>query len=181
MAASLEANKIVGAILTAGIIASASGNLARILYAPHELEEPVYKVAAKESEPEAEKPAEEKPSLAALLAKADPAKGAKIAKKCASCHSLEKGGPNKVGPNLWGVVGRPVASHPGFNYSDALKQLGGSWDFERLDRFLTAPKKYVPGTKMGFAGIKKPEDRADLLAYLRTLSDNPAPLPEDGS
>ncbi len=180
MAASLEANKIVGAILTAGIIASASGNLARILYKPEKLEEPVFRVEAAETGEAAVAEAEmteEKP-LAVLLAEADPENGAKVAKKCLSCHTVEKGGKDKVGPNLWGIVGRPLAANEGFAYSDALASLGGEWTYERLDAFIADPKGFAPGTKMSFAGIRKAEDRADLVAWLRTLADEPPPLPE---
>ena len=178
MAASLEANKIVGAILTAGIIASASGNLARILYKPEKLEEPVFRVEAAEGEaPVAEAEAPERP-FAALLAAADADNGAKLAKKCLACHTAEKGGKDKVGPNLWGIVGRPVAAREGFAYSDALGNLGGEWTYERLDAFIADPKGFAPGTKMSFAGIKKAEDRADIVAWLRTLADEPPPLPD---
>ncbi len=178
MAASLEANKIVGAILTAGIIASASGNLARILYKPEKLEEPVFRVEAAEGEaPAAEAETPERP-FAALLAAADADNGAKLAKKCLACHTAEKGGKDKVGPNLWGIVGRPVAAREGFAYSDALTNLGGEWTYERLDAFLADPKGFAPGTKMSFAGIKKAEDRADIVAWLRTLADEPPPLPD---
>ncbi len=177
MAASLEANKIVGAILTAGIIASASGNLARILYKPHELEEPIFKVAAAEQPEATAQAAPAEQPFSALLASADPDNGAKIAKKCLSCHTVDKGGKDKVGPNLWDVVGRPVAAREGFGYSDALKNLGGEWTYDRLNAFLRNPKEFAPGTKMSFAGLKKAEDRADLIAWLRTLSDAPRPLP----
>ena len=115
-----------------------------------------------------------------LLLKADASAGAAVFKKCASCHTAEKGGPNKVGPNLWGVVNRPIASHEGFSYSAGMKTFaegGKVWDFDHLNHFLMAPKKYVAGTAMGFAGLKKDDERANLIAYLRTLSDNPAPLP----
>ncbi len=177
MAASLEANKIVGAILTAGIIASASGNLARILYKPHELEEPIFKVAAAEQPATQSQPAPAEQPFSALLASADPENGAKIGRKCLACHTVDKGGKDKVGPNLWGIVGRPVASRPGFAYSDALRKLGGEWTYDRLFAFLRKPKDFVPGTKMGFAGLKKAEDRADVIAWLRTLADTPEPLP----
>ncbi|MFB9951533.1 c-type cytochrome [Rhizobium puerariae] len=117
-----------------------------------------------------------------LLAKADAAAGAAVFKKCQSCHSIEKGGPNKVGPDLWGVVGRPVASHEGFAYSAGMKDFskGGSetWTFDHLNHFLTAPKAYVKGTAMGFAGLKNDTERANLLAYIREQSDSPAPLPD---
>lgn len=181
MAGSLEGNKIFAAILTAGIIGVGSGVLSGILYHPHELEEPVYKVevAAAEGAKEGggEQAAEAKP-IGELLASASVEKGEAYAKKCAACHSFEKGGPNKVGPNLWGVVGRPIASHEGFSYSEALSgKKDQKWDYEHLNAFLTNPKAYAPGTKMSFAGISKDADRADVIAYLRTLADNPEPLP----
>ncbi|OHV80630.1 cytochrome c family protein [Ensifer sp. LCM 4579] len=116
-----------------------------------------------------------------LLATADASAGETIFKKCASCHTVEKGGPNKVGPNLWDVVNRPVASHEGFSYSAGMQAFseGGKvvWDYEHLSYFLEAPKKHVPGTAMGFAGLKKIDERANLIAWLREHSDNPAPLP----
>lgn len=120
--------------------------------------------------------------IATLLASADAAKGETVFKKCTSCHTGESGGPNKVGPNLFDVVNRPIASHAGFSYSAGMKDFskGGTekWDYDHLSYFIEAPKKHVPGTAMGFAGIKKETERADLIAYLRTLSANPAPLPD---
>lgn len=123
--------------------------------------------------------------IATLLASADAAAGETVFKKCASCHTSEKGGPNKVGPNLWDVVNRPVASHEGFSYSAGMTTFSEGqkvvWDYDHLSFFLEAPKKHVPGTAMGFAGLKKDDERANLIAYLRTLSDNPAPLPSASS
>ncbi len=116
-------------------------------------------------------------SLPDLLKAADPATGEKVAAKCKACHDFAKGGPNKVGPNLWDIVGAKQAHLDNFNYSDAVKGLGGQWTYENLDKFVTAPKEYAPGTKMAFPGLKKPEDRAAVIAYLRTLSDSPKPLP----
>lgn len=119
--------------------------------------------------------------IATLLASADAAAGETVFKKCQACHDVTKGGPNKVGPNLWGVVNRPIASHEGFSYSGALKDFskGGAehWTFDHLSHFIAAPKKYVPGTAMGFAGLPKETDRANLLLYLHTLADTPEPLP----
>ncbi|MCM2439229.1 cytochrome c family protein [Agrobacterium vitis] len=119
--------------------------------------------------------------IAELLASADVKAGEAIFKKCTACHSVDKGGANKVGPNLWGVVDRPVASHEGFAYSAGMKDFskGSSqhWTFENLNHFLTAPKKFVAGTAMGFAGIPKEQDRANLLVYLHNQSDNPVALP----
>lgn len=118
----------------------------------------------------------------ALVASADPAAGEGVAKKCAACHSFDKGGKHKVGPNLWGAAGRAVASADGFKYSDALVGMSDqSWGFEELDAFLAKPKEFAPGTKMSFAGIKKPDQRAALIAYMRLQSDSPLDLPAGGS
>jgi len=120
--------------------------------------------------------------IAALLAKADATAGAAVFKKCQACHDATKGGPNKVGPNLWGVVGRPIASHAGFSYSAAMKGFSKdstvNWDFDHLSYFIEAPKSHIPGTAMGFAGIKKEDERANLLLYLHTQADTPVPLPD---
>jgi cytochrome c len=125
----------------------------------------------------APKAAPEEP-LPALLAKADPKKGEQIAKVCETCHNFQKGAGAKIGPDLWDVVGRPVASFPGFDYSDALKKIGGDWTYEKLNQWISDPKAMAPGTKMAFAGEKDAEKRADVLAYLQTLSDKPVPFPK---
>ena len=113
----------------------------------------------------------------AFLGSASLVKGAKLFKKCKSCHTTKKGGKNTIGPNLWDVVGRKIAGSTGFKYSEALKGKGGDWSFAALDAFLANPKSYAKGTKMSFRGVKKNEDRADLLVYLHSLSDAPKPLP----
>ncbi len=113
----------------------------------------------------------------AMLAKADIAKGKIVAKKCGICHTLNKGGPKKIGPNLWNIVNAPKARSKGYRYSKALARAGGNWGYEDLNRFLTKPRTAIPGNKMTFSGVKKISDRAALIAYLRILSDNPAPLP----
>ena len=113
-----------------------------------------------------------------LLAKADSKKGQADAKICATCHNFDKGGAAKIGPDLWGVVGRPVASAPGFSYSDALKGVGGDWTYEKLNHWIGDPKAMAAGTKMAFAGEKEPQKRADILAYLQSLSDSPVPFPK---
>lgn len=179
MAASLEGNKILAAVLTAGIIASGSGVLSRMVYGPHHLEEPAFRIEIPDAATAdgGGAPVEEAKPLPVLLAAADPAAGANVAKKCAACHSFDKGGPNKVGPDLWGVVGRDVGKHEGFAYSTAMAEHGGQWTFEDLNDFLKSPKTHVPGTKMAFAGLPKDTDRANVLAYLRSLSDSPVPLP----
>ncbi len=115
-------------------------------------------------------------SIAALLPTADPAKGAEVFKKCASCHVATAGGANGIGPGLYGVLGKPHAVHPGFAYSDALKGKPGNWDFASMNEWLHSPKAYAPGTKMSFAGLSKNEDRANVIAYLNTLGSN-LPVP----
>jgi len=129
---------------------------------------------AKAVEAAAGSPAE---TLAALLANADPEQGKKIFRKCRACHSVADGGPNRVGPNLWNVVGRAKGSHQGYKYSDTMRTIGGKWTYKDLNTFLTNPRAFAKGTKMTFKGLAKPASRAGVIAYLRTLSDNPKPLP----
>ncbi len=117
------------------------------------------------------------PQIAVLLTAADAGAGKKLAKKCAACHSFEQGGKNKIGPILWNIVGAEKGKHEGFTYSKALVEKGGTWTYGDLDAFLSAPKAYVTGTKMLFPGFKKPQDRANLILYLHSLSDEPPPLP----
>ena len=181
MAGSLEGNKLVAAVLTAGIVGVGSSVFAGILYQPHRPRGaglPGRGRGAGGRRRRRRRPRPRRKPIGALLASANAENGAKIAKKCAACHSFDKGGANKVGPNLWGVVNRPIAEHEGFSYSAALaSKKGQHWDYDHLNHFLTSPKAYAPGTKMSFAGISKDAERADVIAYLRTLADNPAPLP----
>ena len=121
---------------------------------------------------------EEEIDIVALLASADIAKGQKTAKKCVACHSFDKGGANKVGPALWNLVGRPIASLDNYTYSDALKAIDKNWTYDELFAFIKAPKKYAKGTKMSFAGIRKNKQLADLLLYLGSKNDNPPSLPQ---
>jgi cytochrome c len=174
----IETNKIAGAVFGTLLFVVGINIVAGGLFSPERPAVPGYDLPAPEETAAAggQEAAPAQP-LPVLLASADVAKGQASARKCASCHTFEAGGPNKVGPNLYGVVARPVASHNGFNYSAALKGKGGEWTYEDLDAFIRNPKQAVPGTIMAFAGIGQPEERANLLAYMRTLSDNPAPLP----
>jgi cytochrome c len=176
---SFELNKILGAILGTCLILLVTSFTASALFAPVEPAKPGFEIAVKEAAPAAGKEAAPAPSepIEKLLQTASIEKGAAAAKKCQACHSLEKGGGNKVGPNLWGVVDRERASVPGFNYSAAIKAKGGKWTYDELNQFITNPKGYIPGTAMGFAGIQKDSERADVIDYLHTLSDTPVPLP----
>ncbi|KEQ53679.1 c-type cytochrome [Sphingobium chlorophenolicum] len=118
------------------------------------------------------------PDLGSLLASADAGAGKQKIQLCMSCHDFTQGGVNRIGPNLWGVVGRPVASHAGFAYSPAMQAHKGSWDYEALFAFLGSPGRVVPGTKMSFAGLRRPEDRAAVIKYLATLGTGAPPLPQ---
>lgn len=177
---SFELNKIAGAVLFALLILFGTRTIADIIFAVHKPEKPGWEVAIPESiqGPATGQGQQQEQPIAALLAKASVEKGEAVHKKCTSCHDFEAGGPNKIGPNLHGVVGNQKASHEGFAYSDALKAKGGTWGYEELNEFLKNPKAFVPGTKMAFAGVKDDAQRADLIMYLRSLDDNPPPLPE---
>lgn len=178
---SMEWNKVFGAVLLAGLIAMLAGFASKVLVHSKPLEKSVYVVATPEgaSAPADKGAAPTGPApIAPLLAAASPEAGQKVAKACAACHSFDKGGAAKVGPNLFGIVGGPKGHMQGFAYSDALVKTGGSWTYDELNKFLYDPKAYAPGTKMTFAGLKKDEDRAAVVAYLRSLADSPQPLPQ---
>ena len=171
-----RANTIAGWVLGGGIVALGLTIVTGEYFKGERPEKMGYVVEGVEAEAGAGGAAAEKP-IEFYLASADPAKGEQVFKKCAACHNADKGGANALGPNLWGVLGKSHGHVPGFAYSDALKSKPGNWDWSSLNEWLTSPKAYAPGTKMGFAGIKKDEDRANVIAFLRTLSDNPVPLP----
>lgn len=176
----LEFNKVFASLLIAGIIAMLCGFIAKQIVKPETLGKNAVAVEVAEAAGgEAGKPAGPEPILA-LIGTADVAKGKTIAKACAACHNFDHPGKNGVGPMLWGVVGRKKDSIEGFAYSGELEKQGGSvWVYSELNKFLWKPKAYAPGTKMNFIGVKKPEDRAAVIAYLRTLADSPAPLPTE--
>jgi cytochrome c len=177
---SFELNKIIGAILGTLLFVMGVGFLAEGIYAPSSTDGPTYDLPkpAAETATAATKAPPEVP-LATLLASADPQAGQETAKVCAACHNFTEGAGAKIGPDLYQVVGRKVASKPGFSYSAALKQFADkTWTYELLNTWLTAPSKMAPGTKMTFAGLSDPGDRANVLAYLRTLSPTPVPFPK---
>jgi cytochrome c len=179
----LEFNKFFAAVLTAGIAFSALGLIADDLSHPTRLKQSVLKIKGAETAA-APAPAAEPalPPIAALLVKANPAAGEAFTHKiCIACHNFNEGGANKVGPLLYGVVGRDKASAPGYTYSAALKGKGGKWTFEDLNIWLHKPSAYAPGTKMAYAGISNDQIRADVIDYLHTLSPNPLPLPSAGA
>ncbi len=178
---SSQSNKYIMAFLATVFIAMTIGISSDAIFStPHPETEGYAIVASEGGAPAAGKEAPAAVPIATLLASADPARGATVFKRCAACHTAEKGGANKVGPHLWDVVNRPVAEVSDFSYSASIKAFaegGKVWDYDHLSHFLTSPKGYIKGTAMGFAGLKKDNERADLIAYLRSLSDNPAPLP----
>ena len=223
---SFEVNKILGAVLGTCLCLLAINIAAGAIFAPEKPAKPGYELGVPEQPPSG-KPAEQEKQqpIEQLLANADMKRGENSAKKCQACHTFNKGEPNRVGPNLygvvgrdrasipgfnysaamkgkggkwtiedlntfnkggrnlvgpnlWGVVGRQRASEPGFNYSGAMKAKGGNWTIEDLNQFITNPRGFIPGTNMTFAGIPRGSDRADVITYLNSLSDNPAPLPK---
>ena len=180
---SFEFNKIAGAVLGTLVLTMGLGFASSAIISAKKPEKPGYVINVPEarSETAAATPAEAAEPIAKRLASADPAKGQSAAKACQSCHNLQKGGGNGQGPALWGVVERQQGAHPGFTYSATLADFsskGGKWTYGDLDKFIENPKGYAVGTKMSYAGIKDPKARADVIAYLRSLADTPAALPQ---
>jgi cytochrome c len=176
---SFELNKILGAILGTCLVLLVTSFTAGAIFAPVTPEKPGFEIAVKEETHGGAAEAAAAPSepIEKLLQTASVEKGAAAAKKCAACHTFDKGGPNRVGPNLYGILNDHKGEGRGFNFSAAMKAKGGTWSYDDLNKFIANPKGFVPGTAMGFAGISKDSERADVIAYLRTLADNPAPLP----
>ncbi len=177
-----EINKIAGAVLFSVLLIFVIHQFTGILVVPTALDKIAFPVpeieeAIAETTEPTETTREPATSLGALLAAADAEKGRKIAKRCGACHGFDEGGGKKIGPNLWGILANQRAKIAGFSYSSAMAGMGGAWGYDELDGFLTNPKEYLPGTKMAFAGIKKADDRADLILYLRTLGDEGLALP----
>ena len=166
----LENNKIFAAVLIAGIVAMLAGFVAKKVVHSEELEEDAYPIEVAEIAPTGADAAPVGPEpIADLIVLADVAMGEKLSKACAACHSFDKGGPNKIGPNLWNTYSNKKGHTAGFAYSEALLATGGTWSVDSLNEFLWKPKKYAPGTKMNYIGMKKPEDRAAMVKYLQTL------------
>lgn len=177
---SFEWNKIIGAVLGTILVIVALYIVVGGVMTPHKAEKPGMEVAVTEpsATPGQTPAAELPPDWGTVLPAADVAAGENIAKRCLQCHDFAKGGPHKIGPNLWGVVGGSHAHASDYAYSTAMKALAGkTWDYEALNAFLTNPKVVVPGTKMAFAGLSKTTDRVNIIAYLRTLSDSPLAIP----
>ena len=172
-------NKLFAGVLLAGLVLMAGVKFADVLVPHTGLAENAYVIEVPESTDMAgAAPVETGPApILALLADADPVAGEKLAKKCTACHVFDKGGQNKVGPALWNIVNTGKGQIDGYAYSEALAGFGGKWDYQSLNQFFYKPKAYMSGTKMNFAGLKKPADRANLIAYLRSQADQPAALP----
>src|ERR1700735_1088351 len=167
---SFELNKILGAILGTCLILLVTSFAASALFDHNKPEKPGFETAVKKQPEGAKKPAAAAPSepIEKLLQTASVQKGEQAAKKCAACHDFAQGGPNKVGPNLFGIVGDKKGEGRGFNFSAAMKAKGGTWTIDDLSQFIDNPKGFVPGTAMGFAGIQKGSERADVIAYLNS-------------
>ena len=177
---SLEVNKVCAAVLVAGIGFMGATLIADGLVSPKELAKTAVLVEGVQTTAAPAAAAVEAPPapIAPFLAAADPATGqADTQKLCVACHNFNEGGSAKIGPDLYGVVGRPVGSFPGFDYSNAIKAHHGPWTYDELNAWLRKPSEYAPGTKMGFAGINSEKERADVIDYLHTLSHSPEPLP----
>ena len=178
----LEVNKILASIILAILVVTIISNLGDIIIdiENDEIIETAYKIdlpESGESKPVTSSEEEALEPISMLLANSSLDKGQKIFKKCSACHTYEKEGANKVGPNLWNLINNPKANVQGYAYSKELAKFGGIWGYEELAQFLYKPKEYIKGTKMNFSGLKKVQDRANLVLFLREQSDNPAPLP----
>ena len=173
-------NTVAGCVLASALFAMVVGKVSNAVVATHPLAKPA--IAVNDAAPEAsvaQAPVQaELPAIGPKLKDASVDHGkALFQQQCYTCHTIDKGGANKVGPNQWNIVGRKKGAHEGFSYSSSLKEKGGEWTYEDLNRMIFKPAAFIKGTKMAFAGIAKEQDRADLIAYLRTMNDNPPPLP----
>jgi len=177
---SFELNKIIAAILMVALLVIGIGKISDAIFYVEKPKTPGYQVEVEKvavSETSSAEPSEDKVDIAALMAMGNVTSGEKIFKKCAACHSIEKGGKNKIGPALYNVVGRQVGGVSDYKYSKALVAYKKNWTFEELNGFLLKPAKWIKGTKMAYAGLRKEEDRASIIKYLNEKSDSPLPLP----
>ena len=177
---SFEVNKIIAAILLIALIVIGIGKISDMAFHVEKPEKSAYKVEIQEAVSTTNSNKEkviEKVDISALLAKGDVKHGEKVFKKCAACHLVNKGGVNKIGPALYGIIGRKVASKDDYKYSKAMAAYDKNWSFEEMNGYLKKPQSYIKGTKMAFAGLRKEKDRASVILYLNQNSDNPLPLP----
>ena len=179
---SFEINKIIASILLVALLIIGISKISNIIFKVDKLDSSAYKVevpddSAKEIIEGNTEKADEKVDISALMALGDIAHGEKVFKKCSACHSIEAGGGNKIGPALYNVVGRKIAAVEDYKYSKALVEYKKNWSFEELNGFLIKPQKWIKGTKMAYAGLRKEKDRASVILYLNKYSDNPLPLP----
>ncbi len=179
---SFEINKIIASILLVALLIIGISKISNIIFKVDKLDSSAYKVelpddGAKQISDEKTMKADDKVDISALMALGDIAHGEKVFKKCSACHSIEAGGGNKIGPALYNVVGRKIAAVEDYKYSKALVEYKKNWSFEELNGFLIKPQKWIKGTKMAYAGLRKEKDRASVILYLNKYSDNPLPLP----
>ena len=179
---SFEINKIIASILLVALLIIGISKISNIIFKVDKLDSSAYKVelpddGAKQISDESTMKADDKVDISALMALGDITHGEKVFKKCSACHSIEAGGGNKIGPALYNVVGRKIAAVEDYKYSKALVEYERNWSFEELNGFLIKPQKWIKGTKMAYAGLRKEKDRASVILYLNKYSDNPLPLP----
>ena len=179
---SFEINKIIASILLVALLIIGISKISNIIFKVDKLDSSAYKVelpddGSKQISEENTMKSDDKVDISALMALGDIAHGEKVFKKCSACHSIEAGGGNKIGPALYNVVGRKIAAVEDYKYSKALVEYEKNWSFEELNGFLIKPQKWIKGTKMAYAGLRKEKDRASVILYLNKYSDNPLPLP----
>ena len=179
---SFEINKIIASILLVALLIIGISKISNIIFKVDKLDSSAYKVelpddGAKQISEESTMKADDKVDISALMALGDIAHGEKVFKKCSACHSIKAGGGNKIGPALYNVVGRKIAAVEDYKYSKALVEYKKNWSFEELNGFLIKPQKWIKGTKMAYAGLRKEKDRASVILYLNQNSDSPLPLP----
>jgi len=173
---SFEINKIVAAILLVALLVIGIDKVSEVVFHVEKPQTPGYTVEIEQVASSSTSVAEEKVDIAALMGMGDATSGEKIFKKCAACHSIVKGGANKIGPALWGVLGRSIGSAPDYKYSKAMASYGKNWSFEEMDGFLIKPKEWIKGTKMAFAGLKNAKDRAAVILYMNENTNSPLPI-----